>query len=333
MKEGHILKGFNKNSVEDDLVLINSYSRKTLVEDDVYIFSVVLCDNDIDRDFECFSTDSLYKLADLFIGKTGIVDHDARSENQKARIFDCFVEKIPARVTKNGNVYHRLVAKAYIPRIEKNKDFILEIETGIKKEVSVGCAVMSNTCSICKANLKNSCCVHQKGKIYEVNGKDQLCYSILEDPVDAYEWSFVAVPAQTGAGVIKSKAKQNVNLSSDCDISEIKKLIKSGKNISLSMDQSKRFGKYIKTLEVLADIGKAYKKKLEDEVSSLMVKVTPSLEKTTSKAVAKRMSFEELQAFFKAFSKESKNMFLPKPQLVKFEEKNDTSLTNGQFKI
>ena len=85
MKEGYVLKSFDKNqNYENELSLINNYSRSKLSADDVYVFSVVLCDNDIDRDFECFSLNSLYKLADLFIGKTGIMDHDAKSENQNS---------------------------------------------------------------------------------------------------------------------------------------------------------------------------------------------------------------------------------------------------------
>ena len=43
-------------------------------------------------------------------------------------------------------------------------------------------------------------CRHVKGRTY--NGK--LCYGELTGAKDAYEWSFVAVPAQRRAGVIKS---------------------------------------------------------------------------------------------------------------------------------
>ena len=42
-------------------------------------------------------------------------------------------------------------------------------------------------------------CQHRKGEVYD--GK--LCWWELEEAVDAYEWSFVAVPAQRDAGVIK----------------------------------------------------------------------------------------------------------------------------------
>lgn len=38
-----------------------------------------------------------------------------------------------------------------------------------------------------------------KGQMYG----EKLCFMELREPVDAYEWSFVAVPAQRNAGVLK----------------------------------------------------------------------------------------------------------------------------------
>lgn len=37
---------------DSDMALINSYTRRVLEKDEVYVFSVILCDNDIDRDGE-----------------------------------------------------------------------------------------------------------------------------------------------------------------------------------------------------------------------------------------------------------------------------------------
>ena len=37
---------------DKELELINAYSRRKLTKDEVYVFGVVLCDNDIDRDNE-----------------------------------------------------------------------------------------------------------------------------------------------------------------------------------------------------------------------------------------------------------------------------------------
>ena len=47
---------------EEELSLINKFTRRTFSADEVYAFSVVLCDNDVDRDFERFSDDALCKM-------------------------------------------------------------------------------------------------------------------------------------------------------------------------------------------------------------------------------------------------------------------------------
>ena len=76
-----------KNLKDGELELINKYTRRPLKEEEIYAFSVVLCDNEIDRDFERFSSEALDKMAELFVGVTGVMDHDPKSENQTARIF------------------------------------------------------------------------------------------------------------------------------------------------------------------------------------------------------------------------------------------------------
>ena len=57
------------------------------------------------------------------------------------------------------------------------------------------CSAAAKTCSICGKEQ----CAHLKGRIYQ--GKP--CHKILQQITDAYEWSFVAVPAQVHAGVTK----------------------------------------------------------------------------------------------------------------------------------
>ena len=53
----------------EKLQLLNQFTRRELTEEEVYIFDVILCDNEIDRDFEKFSLSALKTLQELFIGK------------------------------------------------------------------------------------------------------------------------------------------------------------------------------------------------------------------------------------------------------------------------
>ena len=66
---------------------INAQAKGKLTAEQVYVFSLRLCDDQVDRDFERFDTAALGELAKLFIGKTGIVDHRWSADSQVARIF------------------------------------------------------------------------------------------------------------------------------------------------------------------------------------------------------------------------------------------------------
>ena len=47
--------GFSSRPTDEELKLINAYTRRELSADEVYAFTVVLCDNDVDRDNERFT--------------------------------------------------------------------------------------------------------------------------------------------------------------------------------------------------------------------------------------------------------------------------------------
>ena len=191
---------------EADIALINQYSVKELTSQDVFCFSIILCDNEVDRDTERFTSDSLDKLAPLFLGKSVLFDHSWSAEKQVARLYRTFVEETSEK-TVMGEPKKVLRGSAYMLR-EGNTDLINAIEGGIKKEVSVGCKMGACTCSICGEKFsfnwqtgKYLCGNdHFKGDTY--NGK--MCVGDLVNPKDAFEVSFVAVPAQKGAGVTKS---------------------------------------------------------------------------------------------------------------------------------
>ena len=187
------------NISNEELTKINEFSRKNLTPQEVYTFSLILCDNETDRDCERFSIPALETLSKLFVGKTGIFDHSLRSGDQSARIFETMVISDNERKTSCGENYTYILAKAYMIKSEKNKDLIEEIEGGIKKETSVNCAVEKIECSVCGKDIRSSECPHRKGEIYN----SQKCVGILTNPTDAYEFSFVAVPAQRNAGVTK----------------------------------------------------------------------------------------------------------------------------------
>lgn len=149
-----------------------------VVEDD-YTFTIKLCDNRIDKDYERFSSDCLEQMAEMFVGKLGYV-----GENQVAKITS-------VEVVKEKFPYDRwLKATATMPRTRGSEKLIEQIERGEKKEVSIGCSIKTRTCSICKDTEDK--CNHRPGEYY--NGI--LCYMTLDDPQDVYEWAFVEQPKE-----------------------------------------------------------------------------------------------------------------------------------------
>lgn len=173
-----------------DMTLINAQTMKELTPDEVFAFKVEACNDLVDRDFERFPVETLEKLASMYVGKTVIADHKWSAANQQARVYKTYVER---RENRNA-----LIAECYMLRSDSTRDVIAAIEGGILREISVGCAISRTVCSICGNDYGT--CGHQKGVIYD--GK--ACHCDLLDPIDAYEMSFVAVPAQLQAGVTKS---------------------------------------------------------------------------------------------------------------------------------
>lgn len=183
---------------------ISRLTRRDFSDDEIYTFPVTLCDNKIDRDNERFSDDALRKMAELFVGRPIIIDHDPSASNQTARIYDAEVITDTAETTDYGAPYTYLKGYAYMVRTADNADTITRIDGGILKEVSVSCSARHKTCSVCGADLLKAPCEHRKGETYD--GK--ICHAVLDGITDAYELSFVAVPAQPGAGVTKQFTKK-----------------------------------------------------------------------------------------------------------------------------
>ena len=305
-----------------DLELINRLTVKKLSADDIFTFSVVLCDNEIDRDFERFDNEALQKIAEIFVGVTGISDHNPKSENQSSRIYAAECVAVNGKTTSYGEQYRMVKAKAYMPRTDKNKDLITEILAGIKKEVSVSCAVGKFTCSVCGEDVRRAGCSHRKGSEY--SGK--VCHWILSDIFDAYEWSFVAVPAQVNAGVTKSYKKESLINMESCI-----KSIKNGKAVNLNEKQVKQLGSYIENLEKQAEDGKAYRRQLVGQIVKYAVLAVPSLKAESVSSMCSGMEITELIDIKQAFMKKAGELIPVEPQLKSGRDNKSSINSNYKF--
>ncbi len=279
-------------ATEKDISKINTYARRDIHPEEIYTFSVILCGNDIDRDCEAFTKESLFKMANMFKGKTGILDHDASSKNQIARIYKTSVVKSDEK-TLYGEDKYLLKAWAYMVKSPNTNDLILKIDTGIVKEISISCSIAKKICSIC-GNHYNGSCNHILGTKYD----DKFCYIKLENPTDAYEWSFVAVPAQTDAGVTKRVKK----------------------HYKISTFNANEFQKNTKALEY-------YKNRLKSNVIKLSYLNNFMTESTCFKDIIDKLTIKELESFLQYFSNKLKEKDFS-PSLTSLNSKENQPLKN-----
>lgn len=293
---------------EQELTQINHFSRRKLTQDEVYTFAVRLCDNEVDRDGERFEAQTLEGLAELFVGKTGIFDHHWSANGQTARIYRTEVVDEPGTITAVGDGYRYVKGYAYMLRTPGNEELITQLDGGIVREVSVGCAVGRSVCSICGKQAGS--CAHKKGEKYD----GMLCYTKLEGAVDAFEWSFVAVPAQPKAGVLKTKSR--------------------GQMLSLKqLAQKHGCQEELEQLEKDARMGRRYMAQLRREVVRLSGLSRDGVDNRVMEGIAEKLEETELLELKRTYAKQAARRFPVMTQLDHHSEENNGESADGAFLI
>ena len=210
---GVITKVANVSPLEctdDDLKKINKYTLSPLTAEEVFIFKATIADNEQDdRNYMPFNLKALQDLKKIYPGKTTLKDHIRLADNQIARIYDTELIQDANKQTELGELHTELIAKIYMIKTDSNKDLIAEIKGGIKKEVSTSTVPEKMICNVCGVDNMKNYCRHYPGIEYDVadsTGKStkRRCKMLLHGAKEAFELSFVAVPAQPRAGTHKS---------------------------------------------------------------------------------------------------------------------------------
>ena len=149
---------------------------------DYYVFKIILCNNDVDKDHDRFSIPTLYQIRDMAIGKNGILDTMPSKENKSiiARIFDCSVEYDKGKTTIDGEPLLYVQAYAFLDKcISHGCGAIAQkIKDGFYNEVSIGCSIYESH----KVGLFDS----ELAPEYEI--------TVIDSITDLYEWAIVQKP-------------------------------------------------------------------------------------------------------------------------------------------
>lgn len=204
LKVGYAKVAMNE-ATDEDMEKINKLALAPLSKDEVFTFKVMAADNETDdRNFEPYNARAIQDLSKLYPGKTVIKDHKGSADNQVARVYDAEIKQYN-KTTGAGEPKMELILKCYMVKTKSNEDLIAEIKAGIKKEVSTGSVPKKAVCNICGADNMKSYCPHWPGVEYDTKEGKKVCMLTLDGAKEAYELSFVAIPAQPRAGATKKK--------------------------------------------------------------------------------------------------------------------------------
>ena len=172
------------------------------------------------------------------------------------------------------------------------------------------------TCSICGKDMKKHGCKHIKGTYY---GK-KLCHGILNEAKDAYEWSFVAVPAQKNAGVTKA-----------FDTKTTKAFTDDG-SFTADNDTAVFSKSYVKALEKQADDGRLYREHLAGEIRKYALITMNKVNIDAFISHCGNMDTTELKSLAEGLKAQANEIIPVSPQLRTLPQRK-TESDNNSFKI
>jgi hypothetical protein len=191
---------------DEQLEKINAIEGQTLSEDEVYVFTINMTGNNLDKDYEMFSVGALKQLAEMYIGKP--LKYQG---NIIGRIFNTYLEVQEDFVVENGERYYRLKADVYsviipstTPIIKKIKEEVCGKKSDTEALISISCSVDEAICSICGENRrKRNNCEHINSQLYN---NSHLCYVTLQNVTDVYEAELIFGKKRIAVKTAKDRA-------------------------------------------------------------------------------------------------------------------------------
>lgn len=161
---------------------INRFALRPLALNEVAVFTLDLCNNQVDRHHSRFPDEELETINRLIVGRPLMERHDLRGALPRGTFFRSQLHRDGTRLSVRPEVY--------VLRTGDNEDFIRNIEGGVYRETSIGFAFRTPECSICGQHIQN--CGHVPGHEYA----GASCHFVMRDVVDVLEGSVVSCGSQ-----------------------------------------------------------------------------------------------------------------------------------------
>lgn len=172
---------------DDPLPEIHRYALRPVAREEVAVFTLDLCHNQVDRHHSRFPEEELEKVNAMAPGRPLMERHDLRGSLPRGTFFRSQLHRAGDRVSVRPDVY--------VMRTAENAHFILNIEGGVYRETSIGFSFRMPECSVCGRDLRT--CDHVPGRSYG----DAQCHFIMRDVLEVIEGSVVSSGSQ-GTGFV-----------------------------------------------------------------------------------------------------------------------------------
>lgn len=181
-----------EEDAEGRMEAINRYALRPLAPEEVAVFRLDLCNNQVDRHYSRFPDEELERVNALTPGRPLMERHDMTGTLPRGTFFRSRLHRDGNRVSVRPEVY--------VLRSAGNRDFILNIEGGVYRETSIGFSFRRPECSVCGRDLRT--CAHVPGRTY--GGKP--CHFVMRGVMEVLEGSVVPAGSQGTRFVAQERA-------------------------------------------------------------------------------------------------------------------------------
>lgn len=193
---GHSEPAADHGDKQQILNEVNKFTLRPLSRDEFAVFTLDLCNNQVDAHYSRFPQEELEAINGMVPGRPFMERHDTRGTLPRGTFFRSRLHREP------DHDYVSVRPDVYVLWTEENEDLIANIEGGVYRATSIGFSFLHPECSICHEDIRT--CDHIPGRTY---GED-MCHYIMRDVVSVLEGS-VVFSASQGTGFVVARGGES----------------------------------------------------------------------------------------------------------------------------